>query len=391
MKLLVISYGRLVLNGTAGQTVMCGLVQAALKRNFNVSFLGLNELGVCNRDEVAFEATNGGGQLIQDNVLYERVNTNKIQRFLGNFDLGRIQKLTQRSRLLDCSYDALIAFESLAIQVAQAVQAGSKFYILGDPVGERLQSHPNTLSWREGLIASLIARTEAPYFRRLIPRDVSIGMFGTRHAREWSKKLGRIVIDLRPMFPTYAVEKTDDHNRRPYGKLRAIFGGSLSGTASRAALPVIENRVLPALRRNLGAGFEFCIVGEASEEFRLLAERNFEVRLFGRVPNFETTLSSAHIFFLPMRYPVGVRTRLCAALASGCYAICDSSIRGNMPELDSCAAVKFADTLNEMTDAIAEYISSPKSSQFNDTARAFFHEHYRAEIAAQPILNRIAE
>ena len=44
-RLLIIAYGRLIINGTAGNTVMCGLAEAAIEEGWEVTYLGLVPAG----------------------------------------------------------------------------------------------------------------------------------------------------------------------------------------------------------------------------------------------------------------------------------------------------------------------------------------------------------
>src|SRR5258706_1581081 len=238
--MLVISYGRLILNGTAGSTVMCGLVEAALKRNFDVAFLGLVPRETLEGGEIPFSLPKTVGQLTMEECCYLRIESTKWQGLVGVFDPGLIQRLVKSSHLLAQTYDAVVAFDSLPIHLATAVRAKSKFLILGDPTSERLKVYQDARNWCQRLIPWLVNLLEAPYFRKTLPRGMEVGMFGTRHAREWSRKLDRSVIDLRPMMPTYTLKEAQEIGDRGDGKIRVVFWGSLGGTASRVALPVIE-------------------------------------------------------------------------------------------------------------------------------------------------------
>ena len=175
-------------------------------------------------------------------------------------------------------------------------------------------------------------------FLKRISRKGTIGLFGSEHARSLSVVLKRPVLDLRPWLTT-SIEDTRRDERREQ-KAIYYFGGTLVGTASRFALEVLSEHVIPIIHRIHGpSGYELRIVGRSNEKARKEIGASSQVKFTGFVESFPSELVKGDIFILVSKYWVGVRTRICDALAAGLICIVHESIYRNMPELKACGAV----------------------------------------------------
>lgn len=385
MRLLIISYERLISNGSAGTAVMCGLVDAALRRNFEVTYVALCTSLTPARWELPFDFGSNASHLRQVQLLYMREPQGPWQRFTGSFNHAGVSKLPHLNECAELkeTYDCVIAFDSLAISLSRSVSSPKKISILGDPAGRRIW---HTSPWSKPVMklkAFLVEIAELAFFA-LTPRREILAMFGSGHSKLWSRLLARNVLDLRPFLNSPIV---DLYAKR--GDLPIIyFGGTLAGTASRQSITSIFDEILPALRSRLGSGmFELRFVGDSTKYFQQLSEPHCEIKLLGRVACFEAELAAGDIFILPMDYPVGVRTRVCSALAAGNYCLVHPSVLFNMPELMQCEAVRVVESAADYAAAIADLPTGTAMVRLRKVARQFFDSHYSSQAAAAPLLN----
>lgn len=400
-RLLVISYGRLIGNGSAGSTVMCGLVEAALRRGMRVTHVALVQAGVDQSWEQPYPFPTDERCLRRLELHYSRDLLTGHERpsffewcrlyirsFLGHFDHALIRRIVEPlPEALKERYDGVVAFEPLAIFVAKEVGTPYRLAILGDPTGRLLWHSTGTSDLRAKCRALLLDVSEVLYFRFVLDKSWRIGMFGTRHARSWSRGLGRPVLDLRPFVPQALLPAP---HGEAGGKLIINFGGTLATTASKQFFEPFFDRMLPTLIRTLGADrFEIRLIGDCPEDIRRHAAQFENVHVAGRVASFEGELAKGHVFLLPMNYPVGVRTRVCSALAAGNVCVLDESILQNMPELRDCDAIRFVDANDLSSEAIVRALEWDDLGKLRECARTFFAEHYWADVAASKILESI--
>lgn len=373
---------------------MCGLVEACLHRGHTVTHLALVRDGNKADTGIEFIPSVGTERLFRTEARYALWRPrNRLQRYLTFFDRWFVaaydhsygECLTDDSKALSESYDGVVAFESLAVDIVRNVKSRKKFLIIGDPVGSRFRHSAKKSDIRTQVLAALYTVAEQRHFRNIVQRETGIGMFGTWHAEEWTRALGRPITDLRPMFPATEMEMQRQENN---GYPEIAFGGTLASTASQMALKFLEFELLPSLRKSFSGGFRLKMIGSRTKDLERLADSNSEVILTGRVSSFEEELSKTGVFIAPMRYPVGVRTRVCSALAAGCFCICDESILRNMPELNSCGAVRIARTADDYIRALLEYFDKGSNkSAFEQAAKDFYYKYYDYKVAANPILS----
>lgn len=358
-------------------------------RGWRVSYLALVPAGLSEDWESSFEFSHGQQMLGEHELQYQAVQVGKLKKFESGFNQAagcRFIGLPDCAPLSD-SFDGVIAFDSLAISLLPKVKAARKIAIIGDPAGKRLWY---STAWSKPILklkACILGTAEGLFFRKL-PADVLPAMFGSAHVSEWQVKLARPVIDLRPFLPNVDIVQSLSSSKKPL----ICFGGTLAGTASRLSIEILVDKVLPALRDHFGIdGFEVRLIGDCPPAVKDMLGGFTEVRILGRVESFENELAACDIFVLPMNYPVGVRTRICAALAAGNICIAHPSVLVNMPELKSCPAVRLASIPADYANCISSLPQGDKLLELKAAARRFFDTHYVAHVAAAKLLDRIAE
>lgn len=369
---------------------MCGLVQSALVRNWHVSYLAMLPVASQREDwQIPFDFGKNKDRLSEYQICYSALEVGKLRRFESGFNQAAAVRLLELEPCIPFteSYDAVIAFDSLAVSLFPKISAFHKLAILGDPAGKRLW-HSST--WSKPLTklkAVLLGFAETSFFNRF-PPSITVAMFGTEHAKSWQRHMRRPVMDLRPFLPDVDFQIKPANSDKPI----LYFGGTLAGTASKQSIDIISKAIMPALLQRFGEdGVELRLVGDCPQNFREAVQRFKSVKIVGRVDLFEAEIAKGDIFILPMNYPVGVRTRICAALAAGNVCLAHPSVLKNMPELGSCPSVLFVDTAEDYVNCIARLPSGEDLLAMRKISRDFFESHYVAPVASAQLLDSLME
>jgi hypothetical protein len=389
MKILIASQGRLISNGSAGTTVMCGLVEAALALGWDVTYLALLDAKANASADAPFPFDTNRGSLRTGEMTYAAKPSGRRAQFVGRYDLSVVTAFSDNPPAwVSEGYDGVVAFDSLAIALVRPIASRSTIAIIGDPAGQRLWYSAGRRRVDFKLRALLLDIFGIRHFRRTIPASWKIAMFGTGHADAWAQGLQRAVLDLRPFMPALPplgpAPPLD-------GPAILMFGGTLMGTASSQAFSAIFDDILPSMRAAKGMPCELRLVGDSPLSLQQEAAKHPEVKMLGRVLSFEQELSRGHFFVLPMDYPVGVRTRICSALAAGNLCIVHPSVLLNMPELADCPAVFVTPDPADYAGIVAVNMAEDRFATLRHQARDFFDAHYVASVAGQPVLQSIED
>jgi glycosyltransferase involved in cell wall biosynthesis len=216
--------------------------------------------------------------------------------------------------------------------------------ILGDPLRGRLRVPSGARPWsrreldRHVRLLSL-SRTSKALAVRLAGYDGSRRVLGSLSPAEAAAltREGLPVRHFRWFTPDPAPEPWQPR-RDP---LRLLHVGALATTATRAMFQEWDRAVLPAIAE-LPFEVEIHLVGRGSlPEFRSLPP-NLRVLARGHVDDLHGEFAQAAAFLSPMRYPVGVRTRVITALSHGVPVIADPSASTGLPELTGGADILWA-------------------------------------------------
>jgi hypothetical protein len=387
-RILIIAYKDLDEQGTAGQTVMRGMVRAALEDNFIVSYLGLHEKGDADRDEIELKNTS---QNLECDKCYYKIKKRTKLRMIGQaFNHASLFELVSDSYMLHQKYNGILSFESFPYSIARNVSAKKHITIIGDPAGDRLKYSFNLYKFIsvKGFIKTLLlprvtGMYERWFWKSQVKKVDGVAMFGTSHAREWSKILSCKVIDIRPMIP-----KVEGLLFNSQKKLKTIiaYGGTLDSTATQLGAGSLRNDLRASLDKVFVSNYEFQIIGRGNVDWVNRLNNWPQVKFIGEVVSFEIALQQVDIFLLPMKYPVGVRTRICSAIQSGCYCIADESILHNMPELKGQPFIDFISDENTYEMSIRKYQKIINLNRLRKKAIEFFNSHYLYTVASTPIL-----
>jgi glycosyltransferase involved in cell wall biosynthesis len=231
------------------------------------------------------------------------------------------------------SYVAHIAHD-LGWIVALAGRVAPVVGLVGDPLPNRLR-HGHELRWNSP--RSWLLRLQALsagsrwVVRGLANRlngTVVLGSFSPSHAKEYQDK-GLVCEHFRWFSP----EVTPHSKRRARdsdGVFRMLHVGTLESTASKNMLRYWMHRLLPELA-NLSFTVEIRFIGRGQQLDS--GWKNIRLITLGYQESLDLEFQNCDVFFSPMRYPVGIRTRILTAMSYGVPTIADPSASQGLPEL----------------------------------------------------------
>lgn len=368
IRVLIAAIGLPTGNGTAGQAVMEGLVTAFEVEGIVVDYVGINVQGLSGmnfnlnkeliRDqnfmEIKAKSFRQGGWLKR--ILYAS-NQSYFYK-LEDADIDEFRRVINGNR-----YRAAIFFESISFELSEYVNSQRVVFIQGDPCSSRMRFGLKRSNVKSQIVC-LLAEIGEFCFLRKMSKQGTIALFGTEHARRLGKWLNTTVLDLRPWLTGRFGEQEREENKGKEHKVVYYFGGTLEGTASRVAIEVLCEEVLPLMQRIHGRhGYELRIVGKSNKSLMERIGSNTNVSFTGFVDSFPGELVKGDIFILVSEYWIGVRTRICDALGAGQICIVHESIYRNMPELRQCCAVLACHSLQRIEVVLKKAASLDKSER----------------------------
>jgi len=267
------------------------------------------------------------------------------------------------------------------------------YAIFGDPLHlvarERLR---NELGLRKALARAALAWLGA---QCVLPRWIvqiasqyeACGWYGAQHAR-WLTSVG-VDCDYVPV-PVVDQALLTSAVRPKVPRILMLSGG----TASVSGLRLLRDRVLPALDDALGTdGYRLDLAGRIpsirDDELAALTSHPAVVS-HGFVDDLSHLLAGAEVFLFPSRYPVGIRTRIVAAMSFGCCVVTDSSSALGAPELHDGKNVLMAHSTSDLSAKLVDALTSPElRRRIGTAARATYEERFAPNVAAGRIVDRL--
>ncbi|MHB8694020.1 MAG: glycosyltransferase [Solirubrobacteraceae bacterium] len=157
----------------------------------------------------------------------------------------------------------------------------------------------------------------------------------------------------------------------------ALHVGSLVTSAGGNMIRYWKEAVLPALA-NVGFDLQLRLVGQSGSAAQELGEfADLELVFTGHLPSVDEEASRADLYFAPMKYPVGVRTRIVSALAYGLPIVADRTASLGLPELIDDRDVAFTSNATDIVDAVRRIRNDDEyRTQLRHGARAAWETYY---------------
>ena len=279
----------------------------------------------------------------------------------------------------------IIAFESEGLSAALKIANNHNcFLIIPDLPAERVRYTLKANRANNRLLKTIITKgVEVLLMKQYIARKApkaQFAVYGAQHKIELEKRIAKPVIDLRPQLNIEPSLRSVETNRLDDTPLRLVFGGSLTGTASKLArielIRVLSDKPDLSLK----------VLGKGSKKFvEQLPLCSTRKEFVENPANFEEELAKSDLFLMLGDYPVGVRTRVLSALAAGNIVVAHEAIYAGMPELCDCASLFSYSSTSELPK-IFDAISAGDLNEQRQCSVEFWRKHYSLERTMEPIL-----
>lgn len=187
-------------------------------------------------------------------------------------------------------------------------------------------------------------------------RVATLASFSPQHAREYRR--AGIAVQHVPWFVPGPASPVREPVREPF---QILHVGSLESSASRAMIEFWGRELMPALGE-LPFPVDLRLVG-AEAVPPALASPAANVRVsapgFASEDELEAAYRTASVFLSPMKYPIGVRTRIVSALAHAVPVVAHASAQEGLPELRAGEEIVYASTGHAVATALARLHGDP--------------------------------
>jgi glycosyltransferase involved in cell wall biosynthesis len=170
-------------------------------------------------------------------------------------------------------------------------------------------------------------------------------------------------------------------------RIIGVHLGNLSKTASKNLLSYWMGELFPTLSA-LPFEIEIRFIGKFQE--KLISKwDNITLNFLGHISgSLEDEFSQAHFFFSPMKYPIGIRTRIITALSYGMPVIADKASSFGLPDLKDGYDIIYASSPQEVKNALLNFKQNPEALKaIGLNARKSWEEFFNPEKNISKILN----
>lgn len=404
--ILIIAETPPFLGGRAENTVFYYIVKFLLRNKCNVQFLHLGENvkrveNFINKDKLYNQS------FIKIKKTKNFANKNIYQILKKVFNIFSTLKKTvdTNNKLISLDdnkldlnikkkkYNLIISQDHISNIYSRKFISPKRLLILPDSPGERLSEiqknvffeNMNFYNFFALLYAYLVYFSEVIYWKNKYLKKENLSIYGERTKIRFEKITKKRIINLKVCLGEF---KLKNFKNKKKSKPKIIFAGSLDSTASRSAY----KNILMLSKKLESEGLTIHISGGYKNDIFtsfFISQKNIIINN-KKIKNFEDYLSKFDIFLFPTVYSVGVRTRICSALAAGNYCIVSDCILENMPELKECRSIAYVRGMNlDMFHyKIREYqlFSISKKMAIKKIANAFYYSNYMYKKAIKNYL-----
>lgn len=298
------------------------------------------------------------------------------------------ESVVQRILAHGPKYSAFIAHD-LGWIIALAGKCEPVVGIMGDPLHARLLHGMSVelfrpATWRRYLQARSVASKGVFHeIGRLLNDKVIFGAFSPHHAKEFRDN-GVECRHFRWFSPEVAwgQRMLSEPRKEP---LVLLHVGTLASTASHVMIRYWQDCLLPKLA-SLPFSVEIRFVGRTERTFDYPSS-NLMMRFLGHEGDLHDEFARCDLFFTPMKYPVGTRTRILTAMSYGVPTLADSSASLGLPELEDGLHIFFGDTPEDIKRILTRIRLQPETAaQVGHNARQLWNAEFNPVTNVAAIL-----
>ena len=271
------------------------------------------------------------------------------------------EKVVEKLIFDHAQYDAYIAHD-LGWIIALAGKVKPLVGLVGDPLPGRMK-HGNDLllasprSWLVRLKAmSTTSRATNIELAKRLNGNLTLGSFSPHHAEEYQS--GGVECKHFRWFSPEVCRSSRIIETKPKNVVRLLHVGDLASTASSKMLRYWMTDLLPALA-SLPFDIEIRFVGRGGKSYDSRWS-NIRLVFLGHEDTLEAEFDNCDVFFSPMKYPVGTRTRILTAMSHGVPTIADRTASLGLPELIDYEDIFYGSSPNEIKNIIQQLHKSPE-------------------------------
>lgn len=285
--------------------------------------------------------------------------------------------------------DTVICFDIDAAMVAAPLETPRKLVWIGDLHYQTIWYH-FLYSIRENLrnlISSLWVLRRVALWRRLYQRTLrnfdDVVVCAYRSVADF-RKLG-LPARFAP-YPWPGPPAMADVDRSMIRKPSFIFFGRLGGLGSRSSFHFLLQELYPQLRATWGRdGFtlDICGLDRLPDWVAALLKDKPEIRFLGFVPDLEAQMRAYHAMVVPIDAPVGNRTRIVTATASGLPVVAHAHVALGNPSLADGVTCRLASATQDFATALRWCYEKPaEAAAMARRARQSWQDEYDPAVAA---------
>ncbi|MGH7410653.1 MAG: glycosyltransferase [Candidatus Methylomirabilis sp.] len=293
--------------------------------------------------------------------------------------------------------DAVVCFDLLSAWVGAQIGSGAKVAWLGD-LRFQTEWYHTWYGIKEGWrnLRNLPAAWVRCHLWKRVYRDVLRNMESVIVSANGSREaLHRIGIQARYLSYPWpdVVVGADDPVVDPAGMPTFLFLGTLTGLGSRSAFHFMLEAVYPEAVRVWGRNeFRILIAGARglpSWVERELGDRR-ELEYLGFVDDIGRTMRTCHAVLVPIKVPVGNRSRILTAMAAGVPVVAHENAALGNPDLVDGVTCYLARDGRRFVEGMRRAVEQPEeAAQIARKARARYEAHFAPEAATAMLLAEV--
>jgi hypothetical protein len=233
--------------------------------------------------------------------------------------------------------------------------------VLGDPISQRL-AHITKINWLQPKSIYKWLQVQTLRFTNAkIKRDLGDHIIVTMASpKQCQDYLGYGINCQQFRWFSPQVQYVPKTLGAVKSKMVCLHVGSLYTSASRSMLEYWERELCPELAK-LPIEFELRFVGKLPPEISEWKSMHENVKFVfvGHLENTDEEFRNADVFFSPMQYPIGIRTRIISAASYGITIIADESAHLGLPEFKNGQDAFFTSTAQQTAEVLMRLANSP--------------------------------
>ena len=212
------------------------------------------------------------------------------------------------------------------------------------------------------------------------------GAFAAHHALDFQTEGARECLYLRTPIDIKIIKNKRSKNKR----FTLVHVGHFLGTATMSGVELLCDEILPLLDKKIGIeNFQLNMVGGSVDKmpWRLKEKlASFNANFLGKINSIGDELLAADAVIVPTSIYLGIRVRICTALAYGCCVVAHIANTAGIPELMDNENCLIAADGNNFCNKIIEVYKNPRlKKKLQNGALQTYQNYFSLSTAGKAI------